>query len=339
MEAVQEYTHVLADRYYSICRASIKKYAPHALYLGDRYISNYYPEVVKAAAGYVDILSTNLNADWNDGSFTQSYLPDLENLTRKPILISEYYMSAAENASGNKNDSSGFPVVKTQAERSRDFSAATTYLFSLPYVVGAHWFQYSDEPKNGRGDGENYNFGLVDVNNHPYPELCAASAAMRSEALHRAGPNPIPTALSGVPELTGDPFNLGSWPRERVFVPPVSDFPRGDLYLGWSGVNLYAAFYWNEDRFAEAYYRDGKAPLADRPRIHLSVNGKTVDVVVPEENKSGAPFHLLNGVRELEVVKLPVSSPAELQFDATLKTRGRAYSGHWSGTFHLAGRS
>ena len=339
MEAVQEYTHVLAERYYSLCRASIKKYAPHSLYLGDRYISNYYPEVATAAADYVDILSTNLNADWNDGNFTQSYLPDLERITGKPILISEYYMSATENSSGNKNDSSGFPVVKTQAERAQGFAAATRYLFQLPYVVGAHWFQYSDEPKNGRGDGENYNFGLVDVNNQPYPDLCATSAGLRPEALHQAGSAPLPSALDGVPELSGDPNDLGSWPRDHAFVPPFGIFPRGDLYLGWSGGNLYAAFYWNEDRFPEAFYKDGKVAAADRAKIHVSVNGETIDLVAPDTDTAGSPFHRLNGVRELEVVKLPVTASAALRFEATLDTRGRAYQGHWAGTLHLSGRS
>jgi hypothetical protein len=41
-------------------------------------------------------------------------------------------------------------------------------------VVGLHYFQWNDQPVLGRFDGENYNIGLVDVCNQPYPELTEA---------------------------------------------------------------------------------------------------------------------------------------------------------------------
>ena len=43
-----------------------------------------------------------------------------------------------------------------------------------PQVVGVHWFQYVDEHVAGRADGENYNVGLVDVCDTPYPEMVRA---------------------------------------------------------------------------------------------------------------------------------------------------------------------
>jgi hypothetical protein len=42
-------------------------------------------------------------------------------------------------------------------------------------IVGAHWFQLYDEPTTGRGDGENYQIGFLDVCDQPYPETIAAS--------------------------------------------------------------------------------------------------------------------------------------------------------------------
>lgn len=39
--------------------------------------------------------------------------------------------------------------------------------FFLPAVVGMDWFQYFDEPTHGRDDGENFNFGLVDIHDQP----------------------------------------------------------------------------------------------------------------------------------------------------------------------------
>ena len=46
-----------------------------------------------------------------------------------------------------------------------------------PSIVGAHWFEWVDEPSTGRFDGENYNIGLVDVTDRPYRELLEAAQA------------------------------------------------------------------------------------------------------------------------------------------------------------------
>jgi agarase len=55
-----------------------------------------------------------------------------------------------------------------------------------PAFVGCHWFQYADEPLTGRTwDGENYNIGIVDVTDTPYPEMIAAAKQIHSEAYRR----------------------------------------------------------------------------------------------------------------------------------------------------------
>ncbi|MEM6378361.1 MAG: hypothetical protein AAF705_09115 [Bacteroidota bacterium] len=38
-------------------------------------------------------------------------------------------------------------------------------------IVGAHWFQYTDQMITGREDGENYNLGFVDVCEVPYSDF------------------------------------------------------------------------------------------------------------------------------------------------------------------------
>ena len=44
-----------------------------------------------------------------------------------------------------------------------------------PYMVGAHWFQYVDEPISGRAfDGENANIGFVTATDIPYPLMFEA---------------------------------------------------------------------------------------------------------------------------------------------------------------------
>jgi hypothetical protein len=52
-----------------------------------------------------------------------------------------------------------------------------------PYVVGADWFQYYDEPTHGRADGENYNFGLVDKDLNT---RCVAAMALPASLFGRS---------------------------------------------------------------------------------------------------------------------------------------------------------
>lgn len=322
MKAVQAYISVLADRYYSLCSSIIKKYDPGALYLGDRYISNFYPEVAAASAGYLDVVSSNLNADGNDGSFTPFYLRTLESRTHKPILISEYYMASSENRSGNKNNSSGFPVVPTQWERARDFSRETNYFLVHPFVVGAHWFQYYDEPKNGRGDGENYDMGLVDTSNRPYEGMTDAAAALK---LRSVGFIPRYDFVAFSPAVPG---------VARMTLATEGGCERGDAYYTRQGANLIIGLYWNEDRFAEAYYRGGKTPLADRPHIRVELGKRSIDVLAGDGGQPvvhGDAQVLLDstGVRNTLVISIPNAADATLA-RIHLETRARAYQGQWT---------
>ena len=53
-----------------------------------------------------------------------------------------------------------------------------------PLLVGCHWFQYRDQPLLGRGDGEAYQIGFVDVCDRPYPELVRA-ARLNGETMYQ----------------------------------------------------------------------------------------------------------------------------------------------------------
>ena len=46
-----------------------------------------------------------------------------------------------------------------------------------PAFIGASWFQWIDQPATGRGDGENYNIGFIDVTDRPYAEMVDAMKA------------------------------------------------------------------------------------------------------------------------------------------------------------------
>jgi len=261
---------LMAERYYSLVREIIRGHDERGLILGDRYQSFYYREVARACAPQVDAVSGNLNAAWNDGTFPRFYLNTLHGLTGKPVLVSEFYMAANQNRSGNQNDRGIFPTVATQNARVAAFRTTINGLLQMPYVIGADWFQYYDEATHGRWDGENYNFGLVDIHNRPYEALTAAAAALDLATMKSRANAKRSDASEGVPPAPRKPLGdfktllaLKEWDRERGFVKPASEFPVADLYLCWDKRAIYLGLY-AQDIVEEAYYRKKAVPDIDR---------------------------------------------------------------------------
>ena len=63
--------------------------------------------------------------------------------------------------------------------------------------ISASWFQWCDQDLTGRGnDGENYNCGLVDVTDRPYPLLVEAvsETARRLYRIHSGTLDPVDQA-------------------------------------------------------------------------------------------------------------------------------------------------
>jgi hypothetical protein len=365
IRVMRRFMSLVADRYYQLSREIIRKHDSRALVLGDRYQSFYYPEVARASAKYVDVASTNLNAHWNDGTFLRCYLDTLHKLTDKAILVSEFYSAARENRSGNQNSHGVFPLVATQGERAATARRTLEDVARLPYVVGADWFQFADEPTHGREDGEDWNFGLVDINDRPYEELTAAFAGFDANAARanagspgKARANDADRATT-IPPAPKDPFAdfepltaLKHWDRQRGFVLPSSAFPVADLYACWSPQALYLGVYgW--DPIDEDFYRDGQVPEADRPLLTVESEGRRAilartgvgrkaavsDKNIRVENLSGVKLN----VRNIAIMELPASYFGKDKFaggDAVelkvaLDTHARAYRVEWQGRFML----
>ena len=162
--------------------AAIRAADPDALYFGDRLPIYYDPAAVRAMAPYVDAIATNYNVDASDGWIADYYFDGLRKLSGgKPVLVSEWFYAARQNRTGNLNNGH-LMTVDTQAERAAGAAAATENFAAIPEIVGAHWFQYYDHPKGGRPDGEDYDFGLVDIDDQPYRRLTAALAAANRRA-------------------------------------------------------------------------------------------------------------------------------------------------------------
>ncbi|HPQ17013.1 MAG TPA: hypothetical protein PLP04_17415 [Bryobacteraceae bacterium] len=154
----------IADTYFRIVRQELKSAAPNQLYLGCRFAGRP-PLVLEVAAAYTDVVSFSVY------DYTAEYL-QLPGGIDKPILISEFHFGALDR--GLLYPSHHTMAINQQDRAARLISFVEGALKN-PYIVGAHWFQYRDEPTAGRGDGENYQCGFVDICDTPYPETIRAA--------------------------------------------------------------------------------------------------------------------------------------------------------------------
>jgi hypothetical protein len=284
IHAVREWTGIVAERYYSLAEQAIRAADPEALYFGDRLPIYYDPAAVRAMARHVDAIATNYNVDSGDGWISDYFFDGLRKLSGgKPVLISEWFFAARENRTGNRNNGH-LMTVGTQDERAAGAAAATLNFAAIPEVVGAHWFQYYDHPKGGRGDGEDYDFGLVDIDDKPYQRLTSdlAIANRRVGAVH-AGPAistaPLaPARIFALPHaaISVDDHSLADWPKPASLLPRLTATPGavefGEAYLSWSerglALGTIGQDYFDIDLFAY----EGGFPLIDAYRVELGVD-------------------------------------------------------------------
>ena len=344
MRLVRSWMTEMGKYYYRMVHDTIRKYDANRLILGDRYCQFYVPEIAAASAPYVDAVSTNYGADWTNGKLARFFLDSLNTLTKKPVIVTEFYMTAMENRSGNKNSSGGFPIVATQAERSAAFERNLVELSSLPYVIGAHWFQFFDEPAAGRGDGEDYNMGLVDTKGVPYEGMIDA-IRRANVAENHAGATPFKPSLS-VPRAIDAPLaGLRNWDLAKSFVPAKTRSPMGDLYISWSQDYLYLGLI-AMDYVDESLYAGGKLAPEDRALWTVSINGgKPIEIRFQGEKQavasSDASVKLseIGGLKHQVVAAIPIPkrlvAGSKLNLACELFTHGRADHVVWKSTLRL----
>lgn len=164
----------LADRYFRITSEAIKAADPNHMNFGCRFA--YFPPlpVVAAAAKYVDVVSFNCYQT-DPRATVERYAA-----FGKPLIIGEFSFRSED--SGLPNSRGAGPKVKTQTERAAAFRNYVTQALQNPNLVGYHWFEHCDEPKEGRFDGENSNYGVVNVHDEVYSELTQAMTEINAQA-------------------------------------------------------------------------------------------------------------------------------------------------------------
>jgi hypothetical protein len=89
------------------------------------------------------------------------------NQTDMPMIIGEYHFGTVDRGMAQ-----ALIQVENQKERGVAYRNYTERAFAHPGLIGVAYFQWSDQDLTGRRyDGENYNCGLVDVTDRPYPYM------------------------------------------------------------------------------------------------------------------------------------------------------------------------
>jgi hypothetical protein len=187
-----------AERFFAACHDAIRDADPNHLILGARFVSWTTPRAVaEAIAPYSDVVSVNhymvapafvgpMGALRRliDSLDPLPLLREFHETTGRPILISEWSIRAMDAGLPNTVPPDFFFVtVNTQAERADYFERVAREAFADGFIVGYHWFSYMDEPPEGRFDGENSNFGIVDNRDDPWETLTRRMAEVNADAL------------------------------------------------------------------------------------------------------------------------------------------------------------
>lgn len=176
----EEFSYIIAKKYFNITVSAIKKYDKNHLILGVRnlFIPKY---VEKAMIPFVDTIDKhcygNPKINISDPSCLVDSNPcnDLDSLyqsVQKPIYIGEFsFISSQSNNPNTKGARHNCPEA-TQTGRGIAYNEYVNKLMGKKYAIGFHWWQYADEPPLGRWpDGEDCNYGLVDINDNPWTDL------------------------------------------------------------------------------------------------------------------------------------------------------------------------
>jgi hypothetical protein len=285
IDFVRAWAKEITEGYYRMTAGAVRAADPDALFLGDRLPIYYDPDAIASMSRYVDLIATNYNVDSPDGWLARYFFDGLSELTDgKAVLISEWFFAAHENRSGNVNNGH-LMTVATQGERAAGAAAAIRRFAGLKDLVGIHWFQFFDHPPGGRDDGEDYNFGLVDVDDRPYEDLIERMAAAHREvpmlhaaagreSRHRVHRGELPHARI----VVGDNV-LTEWPKARGRLPRLSpkpgEVPFGEAYAAWGREGLSIAFIGMDYYDLALLDFDGAFPRSESFRIDLGVDAGT----------------------------------------------------------------
>ena len=166
-----EFLGYMAEKYYSVVAAAIKKYDPVHLYLGSRLHSNELKvePFFRVVGKYVDLIAINYYRVWTP---VAGDMKNWEAWSGKPFLVTEWYTKGEDSRMTNYSGAGW--IVRTQNDRGLFYQNFCLALLESKNCVGFQWFKYQDNhPTNTKADPSNTdaNKGIVNTKYELYQPL------------------------------------------------------------------------------------------------------------------------------------------------------------------------
>ena len=140
---------------------------PHHLNMGIRFgdPAGLGDDILKVCSTAFDVFSFNCYQLVPKASMLDRALEIMD----LPMIIGEYHFGTVDHGLAQS-----LWQVEDQQQRGVAYRYYTENAYAHPALVGTGYFQWCDQDMSGRGDGENYNCGLIDVTDRPYKEQVEA---------------------------------------------------------------------------------------------------------------------------------------------------------------------
>ncbi|NLF29875.1 MAG: hypothetical protein GX591_03185 [Planctomycetes bacterium] len=161
------FSTVMVEKLYTTLTDACRAVDPNHLNLGARYF-RVPPAWAMGGMACFDVFSVNGYRETVDRG-----LADACKAMGVPAMIGEWHFGALDVGL----PASGIGRVATQADRGKAYRIYVEDAAAQPWCVGVHHFTLYDQSALGRGDGEAYNIGFVDVCHRPYEPLADAARA------------------------------------------------------------------------------------------------------------------------------------------------------------------
>lgn len=176
------FLNLMADKYFALTTAAIRKYDPNHLCLGPRLHGGdaKRPSVWRAAGKYLDAIAINYYGQWTP---QQEQMNLWAQWSGRPFLVTEWYVKGADVAGLENKGGAGW-IVPTQEDRGLFYQNFALGLLENPNCVGFHWFKYMDnDPQDLKADPSNRdsNKGIVSTGYEPYAPLLARMKSLNAQ--------------------------------------------------------------------------------------------------------------------------------------------------------------
>ena len=165
LDSKRAFVYDTFDKFLGLVNKTLKKHDPNHLNLGMRFGGHTTNELLAITGKHFDVFSFNCY----QMQPSLDFMKRIDEVTGLPIIIGEYHFGVPA-----RGMAAGIVQVADYRERGNAYRYYNEQGYSHPSLIGAHWFQWIDQANTGRGDGENYNIGLVDITDRPYPEMVNA---------------------------------------------------------------------------------------------------------------------------------------------------------------------